>query len=167
MSVQMKGSGDVCGGRRRILAAGLDFAAAMRHQGHQVWSRLVPYQSAGQGRETVRTATLGPSGGSHRGARGVWTPRVPSQKGLQTLDAERPVDWQATESVLNWLSVNGYEQRLSFQRSAPFAAARSAGQTSVDGLSGVCGVRRPADLEPDRRGTCRWGRVPSYSSAAG
>lgn len=95
---------------------GLDFAAAMRHRGHRV-VRLVAQSQAQV--ETVRGLRRWARMADRTVAHGVTDAGVPSQKGLQALDAERPVDWQATESVLNWLSVNGYEQRLSFQRSAP------------------------------------------------
>ena len=95
---------------------GLDFAAAMRHRGHRV-VRLVAQSQAQV--ETVRGLRRWARLADRTVAHGVTDAGVPSQKGLQALDAERHVDWQATESVLNWLSVNGYEQRLSFQRSAP------------------------------------------------
>lgn len=95
---------------------GLDFAAAMRKRGH-VAIRLT----------ADREATL------HRGARrwakvptatvneAISDAGIPSSTGLDLIAAVRPVDWQATEPILNWLAANGYERQLHFRRSTGLA----------------------------------------------
>lgn len=92
---------------------GLDFSAAMRLRGHIV-VRLTSDTGAGSHRGARRwgkvpTATVNDA---------ISDAGIPMQVGLGVIDSVRPVDWQASEPILNWLSQNGYEQRLDFQRSA-------------------------------------------------
>ena len=92
---------------------GLDFAAAMRYRGHtSIRLTADSPEAARRGGlrrwSSVATCTLNAA---------VTEEGLPSAVGLAEIDAVRPMDWQAAESVLNWLSRHGYEQRLSFERS--------------------------------------------------
>ena len=91
---------------------GLDFAAALRRRGHVVVRLTAEPEPPGPGGlrrwSTVPTtnvdAAITPDG-------------IPGSVGLETIAAVRPHDWQAAESILNWLSRNGFERMLSFRRS--------------------------------------------------
>lgn len=94
---------------------GIDFAAALRLRGHTCL-RLTPASESDLATHkgwrrwaTVASRTI-PGTVSAQG--------IPTAAGIEVIDSRRPVDWQASESILNWLSENGFEQRLGFVRSA-------------------------------------------------
>ncbi|HNE88345.1 MAG TPA: hypothetical protein PKH30_02550 [Actinomycetota bacterium] len=91
---------------------GLDLAAALRQRGQfvvRLTAEPEPARSGGLRRwskvpNTTVVAAITPQG-------------VPSARGLEVLTELAPVDWQAAESILNWLSQNGFEDALGFRRS--------------------------------------------------
>lgn len=93
---------------------GLDLSAALRERGHTV-VMLSPFSGHEARRFALRRWARVPNV-TINGA--ITSQGLPSVVGLQQLTRTRAADWQAPESVLNWLSENGYERRLGFERAA-------------------------------------------------
>ena len=118
---------------------GLDFAAAMRQRGH-VTIRLT----------ADREATL------HRGARrwakvpsatvneAISADGIPTARGLQLIADVRPVDWQATEPILNWLAENGFERQLGFRRSSGLVPQRVQDKRELSAFLHAAGLGVPS-----------------------
>jgi hypothetical protein len=96
---------------------GLDFAAAMRERGHVVIRLTADIDATvhAGARRWARVATATVNGAI------APTTGIPTACGLDAIAAVRPVDWQATEPILNWLSQHGYEDTLGFSRSSGLA----------------------------------------------